>query len=266
MTEALVLQTIRSTDTRIFNGDGCGIEWIWDRVNERYGIANTPRSYYERGTLGHAMIQAYIESNGDFDAVEDVIGNYIKPKGEWLETQKCTKEGLLDETQAVFDRWEDQYCILEEYEDIYDVQCEVVLECETPNGTPIRTEADAIITYNSGSVALADWKLGTSKSGKAMQLYTYWYGMRRQEYVDNRHPFRAWFHYPTYNKPIVHIKDYPGDKFIETYIDNAQKQRLEGPYLPNPDWFPCSQCEWKDKCPLWGGDYEETRKIEVIVV
>ena len=263
MTEALVLETIRSTDTRIFNGDGCGIEWIWDRVNERYGIESTPRSYFERGTLGHAMIEAHL--NGDVDPME-ILKSYIPPEGDWLETTKCTKEGILDEVYTLYDKWTTQYRTLEEYQDIYTIDTEVTLKCVTPNGTPISTEADAIFTYNGGSVALADWKLGTSKSGKAMQLYTYWYCMRRTEYVDDRHPFRAWFHYPSYAKPIVHIKDYPGDTFIEAYIDNAQIQRTEGPYLPNPDWFRCSQCEWKDKCPLWGGDWEETRKIEVIVV
>ena len=260
--EALVLETIRSTDTRIFNGDGCGIEWIWDRVNERYGIEPTPRSYYERGTLGHAMIQAYLEG----DEAEDVMYAYDMPDGEWLETTKCTKDGLIDETWDTYSRWVSQFKSLEEYEGWGNVECEVMLEAMTPNGTMISTEADAIFTNEAGDVALADWKLGTSKSGKAMQLYVYWYCMKGNGYVSDDDPFRAWFHYPTYNKPIVHITGYPGDAFIEAYIDYAQEQRTKGPYLPNPDWFPCSQCEWKDKCPLWGGDYEETRKIEVIVV
>ena len=261
MTEALVLETIRSTDTRIFNGDGCGIEWVWDRVNERYGIESTPRSYFERGTLGHAMIQAHLTGWSS----AKVLADYVHPDGDWLETTKCTKEGLIDETREVFDRWMGQYDSLEEYEGWDDVSCEVVLEATTPNGTHISTEADAIFTNEQGEIALADWKLGTSKSGKAMQLYVYWYTMKQSGWCGDK-PFRAWFHYPTYNKPIVHIKDYPGDKFIEAYIDHAQEQRTKGPYLPNPDWFPCSQCEWKDKCPLWGGDWNETREIEVIVV
>jgi len=262
MTEALVMETIRSTDTRIFNGGGCGLEWVWDRVNERYGIESTPRSYYERGTLGHAMIEAYLN---DTD-VGYVMDDYLPPEGDWLETTKCTKEGMEQEVWGLYEAWVSQYKSLEEYEGWTNVECEVVLECETPNGTPIRTEADAIFSANGGGVALADWKLGTSKSGMAMQLYLYWYCMRRRGYALSDDPFRAWFHYPSYSKPIVHITGYPGDEYIEAYVDYAQEQRLKGPYLPNPDWFRCSQCEWKDKCPLWGGEYEETRKIEVRIV
>ena len=190
----------------------------------------------------------------------------MPPKGDWLETTKCTKEGLLDETAEVFEAWREQYERLEEYEGVDYVDCEVKLVTTTPNGTSVSTEADAIFYYGEGGVALVDWKLGTSKSGKAMQLYVYWYVMRKTHRVDLDQPMRAWFHYPTYKKPIVHIKDYPGDAYVEAYIDEAEKRRVNGPYLPNPEWFNCSQCQVKDKCPLWGGDYEETQGIEVIFV
>ena len=208
------------------------------------------------------MIEAYLKNAN----VDKVFDNYQPPEGDWLETTKCTKEGLLDEVDTVYRAWVEQYEGLEEYENVAYVDTEVLLECTTPAGTRISTEADAIIHYNDNGIALADWKLGTSKSGLAMQLYLYWYVMRRNGLVDNDDPFRAWFHYPTYSKPIVHITGYPGDEFIEAYVDHAQQQRLKGPYLPNPEWFRCSQCEWKDKCPLWGGDYNETREIEVIVI
>ena len=260
--EAIALNAIRSTDTRTFNGGGCTLAWAWERVDDRYGVPRTPRSYFERGTLGHSMIETWL-NGGDPISVFDA---YVPPEGDWLETMKCTKANLMEEVAIVYDKWENQYQTLEEYENITEVATEVKLETTTPNGTVVSTEADAIFTYDNGSIALVDWKLGTSKSGLAMQLYVYWYVMRMTGVVDKRDPFRAWFHYATYSKPIVHITDYPGDTFVEAYIDNADKNRREGPYLPNPEWFRCSQCEYKPKCPLWGGDWAETRDIEVSFV
>ena len=261
MTEALANIAIRSTETRTFNGDGCPTEWVWDRVNERYGITPTPRSYFERGTLGHNMIEVDLIGGDPYIAFDE----YVKPEGEWLETTKCTKEDLLYEVDATFTKWQGQLATLEEYEDYLSVDTEVTLECTTPNGTTVSTQADAIFWFANGP-ALVDWKLGTSKSGSAMQLFVYWYVMRKSGFITDDAPFRAWFHYATYNQPIVHIVGYPGDEFVETYIDEADRARREGPYLPNPDWFRCSQCEWKDKCPLWGGDYKETQEIGVVFV
>jgi hypothetical protein len=252
----------RSTESRTFNGDGCPTEWLWQRVDEMNGVARTPRSYFERGTLGHAMIEARLNGSDPWQ----VFADYQPPAGEWLETSKCTKEGLLDEVAAVYEAWETQFNTLEEYQGYDQVNTEVRLECVTPNGTEVSTEADAIFWWGD-SPALADWKLGTSRSGKAMQLYMYWYVARKSGYVPDDAPFRAWFHYPTYSRTsIVHIVDYPGDEFVEAYIDNAEAGRKGGPYLPNPDWFNCSQCEYKERCPLWGGDYAETQEVEVIFV
>lgn len=261
VTQGLGDAAIRSTETRLFNGDGCAIPWAWERVSEMRGIPEIPRSYYERGTLGHAMIEAHL--NGDDAWV--LYHAYVLPTGGWLETTKCTKDGLKEELEAVYVNWQDQFCDLEEYEDYDQVNTEVLLECTTPGGVDVSTEADAIFWWGD-SPAIVDWKLGTSKSGKAMQLYVYWYAARKSGYIPNDATFRAWFHYATYSKPIVHITDYPGDTFIEAYIEQAEKMRREGPYLPNPEWFNCSQCQAKDKCPLWGGDWEETNEIEVIFV
>lgn len=263
VTAALGNKAIRSTETRLFNGDGCAVEWAWERVNEMNGIPEIPRSYFERGHLGHAMIEAHLTGDAAADWAHDVLACYVPPEGDWLETTKCTKDGLFDELTVVYSRWLEQFTSLEEYEDYDRVNCEVLLECTTPNGTSVSTEADAIFWWGD-SPAVVDWKLGTSKSGKAMQLYVYWYVMRKSSYIGNSASFRAWFHYPTYAKPITHITDYPGDTFVEAYIDQAEKVRSKGPYLPNPEWFNCSQCQVKDKCPLWGGDWEETRKIEVV--
>jgi hypothetical protein len=207
------------------------------------------------------MIEAHL--NGDDAWV--LYHAYVLPTGGWLETTKCTKDGLKEELEAVYVNWQDQFCDLEEYEDYDQVNTEVLLECTTPGGVDVSTEADAIFWWGD-SPAIVDWKLGTSKSGKAMQLYVYWYAARKSGYIPNDATFRAWFHYATYSKPIVHITDYPGDTFIEAYIEQAEKMRREGPYLPNPEWFNCSQCQAKDKCPLWGGDWEETNEIEVIFV
>ncbi len=265
MTEGLGNDAIRSTETRLFNGDGCPTEWAHQRVNEMQGIPEVPRSYFERGTLGHAMIEAHLNGDDAADWAQDILAAYEPPAGDWLETTKCTKDGILTEVQEVYGKWHDQFGQLEEYEDYTKVDCEVVLECTTTKGTPVSTEADAIFWWGD-SPAVVDWKLGTSKSGKAMQLYVYWYVMRKSGYISNDATFRAWFHYPTYSKPIVHIKDYPGDAFIEDYIDTADERRRQGPYLPNPDWFSCSQCQEKESCPLWGGDWSETREIEVVFV
>lgn len=261
MTDALALRAIRSTETRLFNGDGCTLAWAWERVDEMNMVPQVPRSYFERGTLGHAMIEAKL--NGA-DPGEIYLA-YEPPEGDWLETTKCTKEGLDGEVKDVYTTWEEQFNRLEEYEDYDQVNTEVTLKCITELGTLVSTEADAIFWYGD-SPAIVDWKLGTSKSGKAMQLYVYWYVARKSGYIPDDAPFRAWFHYPTYSKPIVHIKDYPGDVFVEAYIDNAERNRTESPFLPNPDWFNCSQCQYKDKCPLWGGDYAETAEIEVTFV
>jgi len=252
---------IRSTDTRIFNGDGCPVEWLHDKV---IGFEATPRAYFERGTLGHAMIEAELMG---FDPWK-VFDDYVLPEGEWLETSKCTKAGVKDEVAGIFERWVEQYDTdkLNIYWNggavAYDVSCEVTLECDTPMGTPISTVADAIIWADEGP-AVVDWKLGTSKSGKAMQLYLYWYCMRKLNMVEDSDEFRGWFHYPTYAKPIVFIDGYPGDQFIEAYVDEAQAGRVYGPYIPNPDWFRCSQCEHHDVCPLWGGDYKATLDVDI---
>ncbi|KKL82599.1 hypothetical protein LCGC14_1983130 [marine sediment metagenome] len=262
MTEGLALAQIRSTETRLFNGDGCAIPWAWERVNEMRGIPEMPRSYYERGTLGHAMIEAKLNGATLLQVERNILDAYVPPAGDWLETSKCTKEGLIAEVEIVFNRWLAQFDDLEEYEDYDQVNTEVRLDCTTPNGVDISTEADAIFWWGD-SPAIVDWKLGTSKSGKAMQLYVYWYAARKSGYIPDGATFRAWFHYATYAKPIVHIIDYPGNEFIEAYIEQAEKMRREGPYLPNPEWFNCSQCQVKDKCPLWGGDWEETREIEM---
>ena len=262
VTKAQAPHAIRSTDTRIFNGDGCPIEWLHDKV---IGFEPTPRSYFERGTLGHAMIEAELMG---FDPWE-LFDNFELLPGEWLETSKCTKAGLKDETAAIFERWVDQYVDdpLNLYHDNgnepWEVSNEVTLECKTPNGTPISTVADAIVWDEDNGPAVVDWKLGTSKSGKAMQLYLYWYCMRKTGLVEDGDIFRGWFHYPTYAKPIVEIGEYPGDLFVEAYVDEAQAGRLFGPYLPNPDWFRCSQCEHKDVCPLWGGDYQDTLDVNI---
>jgi len=262
--EGLANEKIRSTETRLFNGDGCTLAWVWERVDERYGVPQVPRSYFERGTLGHAMIEEYLNTNDD-ECVADVYQSYVPPEGDWLETTKCTKAGILDEVDDVYCAWLEQFQTLEEYKDYASVDTEVVLQCTTDLGTHVSTEADAIFWYED-SPAIVDWKLGTSKSGKAMQLYVYWYVARKSGWIPEDAPFRAWFHYPTYSKPIVHITDYPGDTFIEAYIDAAEDRRREGPYLPNPDWFNCSQCQVKDKCPLWGGNWQETNEIEVIFI
>lgn len=202
----------------------------------------------------------------------EVFDKYKAPKGEWLETTKCTKAGLKDEVAGIFERWVDQYDTdpLKLYWHdggwAHEVSCEVTLECTTPNGTPISTVADAIVWDKDNGPAVVDWKLGTSKSGKAMQLYLYWYCMRKLDMVDTSpsgDKFRGWFHYPTYAKPIVEIGEYPGDTYMEAYVDEAQARRLQGPYLPNPDWFRCSQCEHKDVCPLWGGDYQDTLDVNI---
>ena len=259
--EGLGLRAIRSTETRLFNGDGCTLAWAWERVDEMNGVPQVPRSYFERGTLGHAMIEAHL--NGDDPGA--IYLAYEPPAGDWLETTKCTKDGLDAEVKDVYTTWEEQFNRLEEYNDYDTVMTEVVLKCITELGTLVSTEADAIFWYGD-SPAIVDWKLGTSKSGKAMQLYVYWYVARKSGYIPDDAPFRAWFHYPTYKKPIVHITEYPGDDFVEAYIDNAERNRTTAPYLPNPDWFNCSQCQHKDKCPLWGGDYAETAEIEVTFV
>ena len=261
MTDALALRAIRSTETRLFNGDGCTLAWAWERVDEMNGIPQMPRSYFERGTLGHGMIEDHL--NGEDPEIR--YADYVHPPGDWLETTKCTKDGILEETATVFHSWLTQFQALEEYQGYDQVNTEVTLKCVTDLGCVVSTEADAIFWYGD-SPAIVDWKLGTSKSGKAMQLYVYWYVARKSGYIPDDAPFRAWFHYPTYSKPIVHIKDYPGDDFVEAYIDNAERNRTSAPFLPNPSWFECSQCQYKDRCPLWGGDYAETQEIEVTFV
>ncbi|KKL63227.1 hypothetical protein LCGC14_2177230 [marine sediment metagenome] len=267
MVEALALETIRSTETRQFNGVGCPLEWLYDRVDEAEFIAPQPRSYYERGHLGHAMIGAYLLS-GDIALVDDILEGYVPAEGEWKETSKCTKEGLLDEVKAIFDRWVDQY--EEFYTEYISVDTEVLLEVETPNGTLVSTEADAIFINEDGRPTIVDWKLGTSKSGHAIQLYVYWYCMRRLGIAKPSDYFRGWFHYVNYAKPIKMVGEYPGDEFVEAYIDNAERNRREGPYLPNPTYFDCRYCDHSANCPLFGDDPVEAwnyiKEVEITFV
>lgn len=251
---------IRSTETRTFNGAGCPTEWFWDRVDEAQGVSRKPKAFFKRGEAAHKFIEDVL--NGvPIEAAFDDIAEWpnVDPDFEesWIETQKCTKAGIVDEVETISERWRDQY---EEYYSEYDlVAAEFELDFHTPKGTWVKTTLDALFKDENGNPVVVDWKFGTSKSGKDMQLYVYWYGLRKMGIIEDDRWFRGWFHYITYNDPIGYTKStkYPGDLFVEQYIDEAQFRRLGGPYLPNPEWFSCRYCAHQEVCPLYAEDPEE---------
>lgn len=266
---AKATSTIRSTETRQFNGNGCPIEWLWDRVDDEMDVTRQPKSWFERGNVGHAIIEALLEG-AEWDDAMLILTEFLESDvmdEDWIETSKCTKANFEYEIIGLIDKFVSQYERL--YEDYEVVGTEYELVFDTPNGTVVSTTLDALFKDPDGWPVVVDWKLGTSKSGKDMQLYVYWYGLRRLGLVPDDAWFRGWFHYVTYEDPIgyTHNVAYPGDDFVAAYIDEADKRRKEGPYLPAPDWFSCRYCHHQEVCPLYAEDAEEVwemiQQIEV---
>ena len=263
MAYAIADEAIRSTETRTFNGGGCPTEWLLEKVDEAQNI-EVLKSFFIYGELGHDAIDMVL-SGASLDealeflwASEEATGYWEK---DWIETKNRNKENLLGGLNAMMYRWAEQYA---EYYDgtFYTDEVELMLDFETPNGTHVRTRIDALFrTHDGDRPVLVDWKLGTSKSGKAMQLYVYWYGLKKMGIVTEDDYFRAWFHYVEYADPIGLVHEYPGDEIVEAYIDEADRRRKAGPYLPNPEWVSCNYCAYKDDmCPLYASEPQETWK------
>lgn len=253
--------TIRSTETRTFNGAGCPLEWLWDTVDTAMGVERQPKSWYVRGTLAHEFIENVlngIPESAAWAQLHEWLDHDPLMSVDWMETTKCTKAGLYTELTGVLERWLKQYSEL--YRELEPVGVEYQLDFETPNGTVVSTTLDALFKDENGHPVVVDWKFGTSKSGQDMQLYVYWYGLRRLGIVPDDAFFRGWFHYVTYEKPLTYTaaSEYPGDEFVETYIDTAEERRRSGPYLPNPTWFSCRYCYHQEVCPLFAEDAKET--------
>lgn len=259
--KAKATATIRSTETRLFNGAGCPTEWLWDRVDEATETTRQPKAWFVRGTKAHEYIEDVLNGIPEaaaWDSLHEWFESSPLMEEDWMETTKCTKAGLYTELTSVLEKWGQQYEEL--YQDLTPVAIEYELNFTTPNGTVVSTTLDALFRDEQGHPVVVDWKFGTSKSGLDMQLYVYWYGLRKLGLIPEDAYFRGWFHYITYEKPLGYTAstEYPGDHFVETYIDTAEERRRSGPYLPNPTWFSCRYCYHKEVCPLFVEDAVET--------
>ena len=268
----LMTPTIRSTETRTFNGDGCPVEWLLETRDFYEGIEREPKSFFVRGTYGHQYIAdrlAMIERDTAMQTMLEDLRLFISINPDpWIETTKCTKEGLEDELVGIAYAWEAQQ---EEYYREYTVDVvEYPLTFSTPNGSLVMTTIDALFRNEDGRPIIVDWKLGTSKSGKPMQLYVYWYGLKKAGLVSEADFFRGWFHYVNYADPIQLVGDYPGDDMVEAYIDLAFQRRANDVKLPNPEWFSCRYCYYKEECPMYADDphdaWEYVKSIQVEVI
>ena len=253
-------------------GDGCALEtffeWV-DAADLTPEDEHPPKSFHLRGTIGHAMIECWL-MGGSTDEAMQIMWDFAEDEDlwarDWIETTKCNKNDIVYELMNIFTKFIKQYS--EHYYDLILEETELMLDFTTPQGTHVRTELDALFSRNEdGRPVLVDWKLGTSKSGKPMQLYVYWYGLKRMGMVDEDDYMRAWFHYPQYSSPIVQVTNYPGDEFVEAYIDNAEANRRSGIYLPNPSWVTCNYCHYKEFCPLYATDpaaeWDWIKEVEV---
>ena len=261
--EALATETIRSTETRLFHGGGCPTEWLYDRVDDMAYVAQPPKAFHMVGSAVHAMIEEFLQGNDPFEVWDAWLYAHSEDEREWLDTTKVTKETFPSLVEDTFDTWLKQYRKF--YDGLEPFLTEYRLEFETPNGTPVVTTIDAVFRDEASNVYIVDWKTGTSKSGQDMQLHVYEYGMKRMgyPYIED-----AWFHYTHLKDPIDYTKSgYPGDEFMARYIDEADRRRKEGPYLPNPSWFSCAYCQHKEACPLYADDAEAAAKaIEEVEV
>lgn len=268
MAIAIATDTIRSTETRIFNGDGCSLEWLADKLYATVHPGEEQlKSVFIRGTVGHAMIENFLKGGSSDESLEMLWEFADDPvfDHDWIETSKCTKDGIVAEIESLWYQFLVQY--QEHYAEWDARYVEYPLEFETPNGVRVRTEPDVIFVNDEGRPVLVDWKLGTSKSGKAMQLYTYWYGLKQLGIVGPDDYFRAHFHYVTYSNPIGQVHKYPGDSIVIEYIETAEQRRRSGPYLPNPSYVSCRYCAWQDVCPLYSAapeeDWQYFKEVEV---
>lgn len=267
---AVATPSIRSTETRTFNGDGCPLEWLFESI-DRANPDDTQekvKSFYLRGHVGHEMIEHWL-NGGSTDECMQIMWDFAEDEElwaqDWVETTKCSKENIIYELMTIFTNFVKQY--EEHYVGLELESTEFMLDFYTPQGTHVRTELDALFRNEEGRPVLVDWKLGTSRSGKPMQLFVYWYGLKQMGIVDDDDYMRAWFHYPQYSAPLVHITRYPGDAFVEEYIDTAEANRRSGVYLPNPQWVSCNYCSYQEWCPLYSSDpqsdWEWIRNVEV---
>ena len=265
-------RAIRSTETRTFNGQGCPTQWFFEQRDKNNWVDLVPRSYYVRGTVGHAFIENGIRHD-DFTAGWQAMEIAFEEapemqRDDWIETNKCTKEGLWDELVGLADTFEAQYG-QDPYPNLHAWRIEETLEFQTPDRIPVSTTPDAIFLDEDNNRIIVDWKLGTSKNGSPLQLWVYWYGLRRLGLVPDSAYFRGWFHYVTYANPIEEVGDYPGDAFIEDYIRSAYERRNAGTWLPNPTWVDCRYCPYQDICPIYSGDersWDEIRNYGVRLI
>ena len=261
--KAVAPKAIRSTETRQFNGGGCPTEWLLDKAYPEYVV---PKVFYFTGTGGHLLIEYDLMGIPLDLAWDEIMAAPEWQHKEWIETKNNTRESAIETIGKVYQAWRSKYDALVA-PDVAEYKTEVLLEAETPNGTKISTTADFVYANKKDKVGVMDWKLGTSKSGQDMQLHVYWYCMRQMGLVSKRQKMIADFFYVNYENPIepVRAEAYIGDEAVEAYVDNAEQQRRNGPYLPNPTWFSCNYCSHKDRCPIYQGAdaWEAIAKIEV---
>ena len=271
MAVAIADKATRSSDVRLFLGEGCSLDWLLNKVQG--APIETPKYFYEFGNIVHEMIEATLNGvagQGVYEIREDYFAESQAYILDWIETKNGRKADLWENIATVYQKWVQHYA--EHSEDWEIVQIEQTLEVATPDRTAITSTPDAVFVDPEGYYHVVDWKVGTSKSGKDLQLYIYWYLLRKAGIVPDDAYFRGHFHYVTYANPIgfTATSRYPGDDFIEAYINASERIRTQGPYLPNPSWFSCAYCAHKEDCPIFSDEpelaWEYIQNINVIFV
>jgi len=128
---------------------------------------------------------------------------------------------------------------------------------------PIKTQSDALFhTLDTQDPYFVDWKTGSSKSGRPMQLQFYYYTwkkMMNDPYAVTSTPASVGhFQYTTLGK-AADAGGYWGDDVIERWIERTiayKKHGKDNGYLPATDWW-CNYCASKKRCPVFDGNWTD---------
>lgn len=252
MTQPVLLDlSIRSTETRLFNGDGCPLEYLLTQRDLSLEIERPDKFWFVSGTLLHKFVEDAILTNPRAARQAMLESIELINEAELIHAARGSTEelGLASFCATWADRWIEQYDLI--YGDLEPTAIELKLDVPVNDEVTLVTTVDAVFVDEDDWPIVVDWKFGSSKSGKPMQLFVYWYGLRKAGIVPDDAWFRGWFHYVQQSSPTQEVGNYPGDDFVETYIIAADWRKKQGLFLPNPSWFACRYCDYQEECPLY---------------
>jgi len=263
----------RASDLRTFLlSDGCEAAWL---LKHLYPDETPDTSWFALGTGLHEAFEACILHDLDLDqllgeaemnlriAVHDsAAAGMIENTAR---TAKRTKATMFNDAERIATKWYNNVhpdgnarnVIFEDYEWPPKVEHEIKLTPRNPD-LHLYTTVDAIFVDGKfgEEVMIVDWKTGNSKTAAASQLQTYFYGGRKEGWIDKRQDLlvgRFWHCEHEKDQPVF---DYVGDQVVENWICRTAKAKaaLLDSQRPvyNPGWV-CRFCPSKQHCPVMGG-------------